>query len=103
MPELHPLIWAAVGVVILVVIFELLRLLKMSGTFTLGGGISVAGLAAYATSLDLGQFIDPDQWALILLVLGAVKSYARWRTGEVFRPAPAIIGTGDGRTLGTGR
>ena len=103
MPELHPLVWAVIFVVLLIAIFEIIRIGKLSGTISIAGGVSLIGVLDYIDTLNLTAFLGEKSLALMMLVLGVVKGYARWRTGEVVRPAPKVIGTGDGsRSLGTG-
>ena len=102
MIDLHPLAWACVFLVLLIALFELVRIGKMSGTITVSSGISVIGVLEYLDTLDLAVILGPKSIGLIMLVVGLFKGYARWRTGDVVRKAPPLIGTGDGRSLGTG-
>lgn len=97
MPELHPLLWALIFVLLLIVLFEIVRIGKLSGTISIASGISVVGLMDYLDTLNLSAFMGEKSLALMMLVLGIVKGYARWRTGEVVRPAPPVIGTGSGK------
>lgn len=102
MPELHPLIWALMATGILVAIFEMVRLLPFSGTFSVFSAGSVTSLAAYVAELDLSQFIEPKHFALVMLVTSVFGKYSRWRTGRVTGDGE-VRGTGDGRLLrGTG-
>ncbi len=96
MIDLHPLIWAAIFVLLLIAIFELVRLGRVSGTFSLAGGISVVGILDYIGSLNITDFLGTEAVALMTLVMGVMKGYTRWRTGDVVRPAPNLIGTGHG-------
>lgn len=102
MPELNPVAWALIGLVMLVVVFEMVRLLRVSGTFTMGTAISVTGVADYFMTADFGTLLGAEAISLLMMVLGAFKGYTRWRTGEIVREAPAVIGTGDGTRTMTG-
>ena len=97
MPELHPLVWALIFTVLLIVIFELVRIGKLSGTISIASGISVIGVLDYIDTLQLEVLLGEKSMALMMLVIGVVKGYSRWRTGGIVRDAPPIIGTGDGR------
>ncbi len=103
MPDLHPLIWALIFVVLLIALFEVVRLGKLSGTISIAGGFSIVGLLDYVEALELTAFMGEKSLALMMLIFGIFKGYARWRTGDVVREAPHIMGSGDGsRSLGTG-
>lgn len=103
MSELHPLIWAVIFVALLVALFEVVRLGKQSGTILVNSGVSVVGVLNYLETLPLETFLGQKSMALMMLILSVINGYARWRTGDVRRPAPNLIGTGDGtRSLGTG-
>ena len=104
MMELSPLAWAAIIGLLMIIAFELVRLGKLSGTFSIAGGVSIIGILDYIDTLNIEAFLGEESMALMMLVLGVVKGWARWRTGDIVREAPAVIGTGDGttRSLGTG-
>lgn len=92
MLELHPLIWVCGAVLVLVVLFELVRMLPFSGTLSVFSAGSVASLGAYVTELDLAQFIEPKNYALIMLVITLFGKYSRWRTAPLKRNVPKLLG-----------
>lgn len=104
MPDFHPLVWAAIFTVLLIAAFELIRLGRLSGMITVNSSLTVLGFLDLINTLPLTVVLGEKSTSLVVIITGIVNWYGRARTGDIIRPAPNLIGTGDGssRTLGTG-